>query len=173
MAETSRYRLRLKLATGAELEAEGSPEFVESERRAFLEETRPKAGPGAAGSGAEGYQAPDWEQLVDHKAGAIQLRAKPHGRDEKDACLILLAGASALLGISKPTAAQLAKWLRASGYPVGRIDRALAEALTKGEVLASGSRRARRYELTGPGRGKAYLLAEDLARTIAGPPRKD
>ena len=169
MTEESRYRLRLKLPTGAELEAEGSPEFVESERRAFLEETRPKTGPGAAGAPESGYQAPDWEQLLDQKAGTVQLRAKPHGRSEKDACLVLLAGAAALLGVNKPTAAQLAKWLRASGYPIGRIDRALADALTRGEILASGSRRARRYELTGPGRAKAFLLAAELAQTIDGP----
>lgn len=169
MAETSRFRLRLKLATGAELEAEGSPEFVEGERRAFLEETRPKTAQSPAAGDDAGYQAPDWGQLLDHKAGAVVLRAKPHGRNEKEACLILLAGAAALLNIAKPTAAQLAKWLRASGYPIGRIDRALADALTKGEILASGSRRARRYELTGPGRARAFLLAEELARTISGP----
>ncbi|MBI5200205.1 MAG: hypothetical protein HY925_01350 [Elusimicrobia bacterium] len=155
--------MRLKLASGAELEAEGSPEFVESERRAFLEEARPKA----SGKNQEsGYDAPEWEQLLDTKSGALQLRAKPHGRSEKDACLILLAGAAALLNIAKPTAAQLAKWLRASGYPIGRIDRVLADALTKGELLASGSRRARRYELTGPGRAKAFLLAADRSKTI-------
>ncbi|MBI4347048.1 MAG: hypothetical protein HY553_09350 [Elusimicrobia bacterium] len=163
MAETSRFRLRLKLPSGAELEAEGSPEFVEGERRAFLEEAKPRV-PGAAGE--PGYRAPDWDALLDHKAGRLQLRAKPHGKSEKEACLILLAGAAALLGEPKPTAAQLAKWLRASGYPIGRIDRALADALTKGELLASGSRRARRYELTGTGRAKAFLLAAELAKTI-------
>ena len=62
---------------------------------------------------------------------------------------------------------KLAKWLRISGYPVQRMDRALQEAIAQGEILSSGSRRARRYELTGPGRIKAYLLAHQLT-TIVG-----
>lgn len=171
MPDSGRFRLRLKLPSGAELEAEGSPDFVQQERRAFLEESRPQPAKGGMGEG-QGYAPPAWNDVLDTRSGNIQLRAKPPGRTDKEACLVLLAGAAALLNAPKPTAAQLARWLRASGYPIGRVDRVLAAAVERGEILASGSRRARRYELTGPGRGKAYLLADELARTIAGPAQK-
>lgn len=169
MADSSRFRLRLKLPSGAELEAEGSPEFVQAERQAFLDEARPRTKKGGETEPGPGYEPPAWGEILESRAGNLQLRAKPPGRAEKEACLILLAGAAQLMNLSKPTAAQLARWLRASGYPIGRVDRALADAIQRGEILASGSRRARRYELTGPGRAKAFLLAEELARAIAGP----
>src|SRR5205823_5652288 len=111
-------------------------------------------------------------QLTETRAGGLQLRAKPHGRTEKEACLLLLAAAQKVLNTAKPTAAQLARWLRASGYPITRVDRIMAQALERGEILASGSRRARRYELTGTGRAKAFLLAEELARTVSGAPAR-
>lgn len=161
----------MRLPNGAELEAEGSPEFVNSERRAFLGELRGPRSAEATGA-REGYPPPAWDQLLESRAGGIQLRAKPPGKTEKEACLVLLAGAQKLLNASKPTAAQLARWLRASGYPIGRVDRALAQAIERGEILASGSRRARRYELTGPGRAKAFLLADELSRVISGAPAK-
>lgn len=170
MPDSSRFRLRLKLPTGAELEAEGSPEFVQAERQAFLEGARPR-GAASGTEAAAGYEPPAWPEILDTRAGNLQLRAKPPGRGEKEACLILLAGAGQLINTPKPTAAQLARWLRASGYPIGRVDRALADAIQRGEILASGSRRARRYELTGPGRAKAFLLADELARTVSGPKR--
>ena len=45
---------------------------------------------------------------------------------------------------------------------------ALQAAVTQGHILSSGSRRARRYELTAPGRLKAYLLANQLTAAITG-----
>ena len=92
------------------------------------------------------------------------------GKGRKDACLVLVAAAEKLLNLPKPTAAQLAKWLRASGYPILRVDRALQDGVQKGEILSSGSRRARRYELTAPGRLKACLLASRMTATITGRP---
>ncbi|MCX5789791.1 MAG: hypothetical protein NTX64_15000 [Elusimicrobia bacterium] len=169
-----RFRLRLKLPSGAEMEAEGAPEFVEAERRAFIQQAaRPSETENFAAGPGQGQPAgPPWAEITETRSGGIQLRAKPPGRTERDACLLLLAAAHRLLNTPKPTAAQLARWLRASGYPVGRVDRVLAQALDQGHILASGSRRARRYELTGPGRAKAFLLAEELAKTVSGTPRK-
>lgn len=179
MSQESRAKLRLKLPSGAEIEAEGSADFVRKERDAFLAaqppsagEARSAAGPEAAPEGGGGVMRgaqsgspglPDWDRIIESRAGRLQLRAKlREGRTERDACLVLLGAAQRLLNQAKPTAAQLAKWLRASGYPVRRMDRALAEAMDKGELLASGSRRSRRYELTGPGRMKAIHLACQL-----------
>ena len=36
MAERMAHKLRIKLPTGAELDAEGSPEFIASERKEFM-----------------------------------------------------------------------------------------------------------------------------------------
>ena len=157
----------MRLPNGAEMEAEGSPEFVQAERKAFADRTTAPAQAQAAEAAAHGF-ALSWPEITETKAGNIQLRAKPPGRSEKDVCLVLLAAAHKVLNTPKPTAAQLARWLRASGYPIGRIDRVLAQAVEQGQILASGSRRARRYELTGPGRGKAFLLAEELANVVSG-----
>jgi hypothetical protein len=169
-------KLRLKLPDGAEFEAEGSLEFIRSERQEFIAGLKPQPfgttplapkGPGRAG------QEPEmaWETMIERKGHHdIHLRAKlPGDRPLKDACLVLLAASQKLLHQPKPTAAKLAKWLRVSGYPVQRMDRALQEAIAQGELLSSGSRRARRYELTGPGRIKAFLLAHQLAAAINGP----
>lgn len=174
------HKLRIKLPSGAELEAEGSPEFVTEERREFLTLQAGKAASpegGAAALPRSGAEVPlgreeeivSWDTIIDAKRDTIQLRAKLRGeKTEKDACLALLAGAQILLRNPKPTSSQLAKWLRASGYPISRVDRALQEALDKGEILASGSRRARRYELSGPGKVKAMLVAARLTSWIRG-----
>ncbi len=160
-------RLRLKLPDGSEFEAEGSQEFVRAERLEFLSNPKP---PAAAQIGRPDSQEPTiaWEAIIERKGHNAYLRAKlPADRPQKDACLVLMAASGKLLHQPKPTAAQLAKWLRISGYPVQRMDRALQEAIAQGEILSSGSRRARRYELTGPGRIKAYLLAHQLSTLVA------
>lgn len=157
-------RVRLKLSNGAEFEASGDPDFIRAERGAFLELQQE---PAAAQNAAPGASLADWSAIAEAQGGNLQLRAKlKNDKTNKDACLVLLAAAQKLLHLKRPTAAQLARWLRASGYPIGRVDRAIADALQRGEMLASGSRRARRYELTGPGLLKAALLAEQLASTI-------
>jgi uncharacterized protein with PIN domain len=64
--------------------------------------------------------------------------------------------------------AMLAKWLRTSGYPVARMDRVLQDAVSQGDLLSTGSRRSRRYELTAAGKIKALLLSEQLTFTVLG-----
>lgn len=160
------HRLKLRWPNGAELEAEGTPEFIRQERQEFLGQLAAPAGPGA-------LQEPnvphiDWEAITERRGQQLQLRGKPPGATEKEACLVLLAASQRLLGEPKPTAGQLAKWLRGSGFPIGRVDRALQSAVTAGEVLSSGSRRGRRYELTAHGRMRAYILANQLTGTITG-----
>jgi hypothetical protein len=168
------HRIRLKLPGGAEFEAEGTAEFVHNERLEFLsslQRTMPEP-PSAAQSmplGPAGAPQISWEGITEFKGRHIHLRAKlPAGKTEKDACLVLMAASHKLLNQPKPTATQLAKWLRNSGYPVARMDRALQDAVTQGDILSSGSRRARRYELTNPGRLKAFILADQLTTFITG-----
>ncbi|MEK7859272.1 MAG: hypothetical protein AAB320_09045 [Elusimicrobiota bacterium] len=172
MATENQHRLRLKLPDGSELEAEGSADFVKGERQEFLTRNTSVTGAPSQGSPAPaGLREPEiaWETITERKGRHLQLRAKLAGpKTEKDACLVLLAASQKLLNDPKPTASQLAKWLRASGYPIQRMDRALHEALIGGELLSSGSRRARRYELTAPGRLQALILAERLSIAIHG-----
>ncbi|TPW20144.1 MAG: hypothetical protein FD126_1977 [Elusimicrobia bacterium] len=166
MAEGTPHRLRLRLPDGAEFEAEGSAEFVAAERREFLGGRGPKAA-GAREAEAQGGPEPSWERLIETKGPVLQLRSKLPGEGaEREACLILLAAARGLLRQAKPTSAQLARWLRASGYPIGRVDRVIADAVNQGEIMASGTRRARRYELSGPGLAKGWRLAHRLASQI-------
>ena len=166
------HRLRLKLPGGAELEAEGTAEFVLRERQEFLVRLQEEPA-GFAPKEPRGTPQPpniSWSTIVEIKGRNIQLRTKLRSdQPEKDACLVLLAASGKLLSQQKPTAAQLAKWMRSSGYPIQRMDRALQSAIDQGELLSSGSRRARRYELTAPGLLRAHILADQLTTTIAGP----
>ena len=186
--DPARHKVRLRLPDGAEFEAEGSPEFVSGELKDFVAMQRrdkpgsrpteaqktparaPQDAPIHASDPRPGALRVPWDTLIETGAAGIRLRAKlGGGKDDKDACLVLLAASQALLKENKPTAGRLARWLRASGYPIGRVDRVIAQAVEQGEVLASGSRRARRYELSGPGKAKAYLLAIRLTELIEGP----
>ena len=112
-----------------------------------------------------------WEEIIEAQGEDIALRAKlSHDQNEGDACLILIAASQHLLKNPRPAALKLAKWLRKSGYPASRIDRILQKSAARGETLASGSRRSRRYELTAHGKTKALLLAERLTKSITGNP---
>ena len=164
------HRVRLKLPNGAELEAEGEAEFVRREREEFLIRQTPVSGPETGVAGPTREPRVDWNAVVEARSGGLTLRGKIAGGDKagKDACLTLLMASDKLLSQPKPTSAMLAKWLRTSGYPVGRMDRMLQDAISQGELLSTGSRRSRRYELTASGKIKALLLAEGLTAAVLG-----
>jgi hypothetical protein len=163
------HRVRLKLPNGAELEAEGDAEFVRQERAEFMIQQTPVTPAGGA-QGPRQEPRVDWNAVVEAKSGGLTLRGKIPGGDKggKDACLVLLMASERLLSLPKPTAAMLGKWLRTSGYPVGRMDRTLQDAISQGELLSSGSRRSRRYELTSSGKIKALLLSERMTAAVLG-----
>ncbi|MDX6767930.1 MAG: hypothetical protein SF051_00235 [Elusimicrobiota bacterium] len=164
------HRVRLKLPNGAELEAEGDADFVRKEREDFIIRNSTPEAASAATMTAGREPRVDWNAVVEARSGGLTLRGKIPGGDKagKDACLVLLMASERLLSQPKPTATMLAKWLRASGYPLGRMDRTLQDAVNQGELLSSGSRRSRRYELTATGKMKALLLAETLTHTVLG-----
>lgn len=185
-----RCRLRLRLPDGSELEAEGAESFVERQRDDFLSrapapapdqrrtqanqpqpEEAPWPPPAQARPAAPTPAEPRiaWDAITELRGPSLLLRAKlPNPASEQDACLVLLACSHKILNNPKPTATQLAKWLRGSGYPVGRMDRALEGAVSAGQLLSSGSRRSRRYELTASGRLRALILADRLTAVIQG-----
>ena len=158
----------MKLPNGAEMEAEGDADFVRQEREEFVLRQTPAAG--STPGGPQREPRVDWNAVVEAKKGGLTLRGKIQGGDKegKDACLVLLIASERLLSLPKPTATLVAKWLRASGYPIGRMDRTLQDAISQGELLSSGSRRSRRYELTAAGKIRALLLAEQLTLTVLG-----
>ena len=176
--ETTPCRLRIRLDSGFEIETEGPQDFIRQERDYFLQiltkqtpQERFPASIKIQDSNIPPKPALTYEQIwgkaVEGQGGNLVLRGKlKDSYGEKEASLVLLAASEFLLKIRKPTAFQLAKWLRNSGYPIQRIDRLLQEAVQKGEVLASGSRRARRYELTLVGKSRASFLANELASLI-------
>jgi len=164
------HRVRLKLPNGAELEVEGDAEFVRAEREEFVLRQTPAGGGAADAGGPQREPRVEWNAVVEAKSGGLTLRGKIQGGDKagKDACLVLLMASERLLSQPRPTATMVAKWLRASGYPIGRMDRVLQDAIAQGELLSSGSRRSRRYELTATGKLKALLMAEQLTATVLG-----
>jgi len=182
MTGQGQQKLRIKLPNGAEMEVEGTAEFIAEERERFLDSQKREGGtdldmeaPPRAHETPPQARVPHpiiqpaWDDILETNGGNIQLRAKLRGRGdglERDASLILLAASSIILRTPKPTAAQLAKWLRASGYPIQRVDRAIQPALDRGDILASGSRRARRYELSAPGAARALRLANELCAFV-------
>lgn len=181
-----RCRLRLKRPDGSEFEAEGDSEFVDRQRDDFY--GRAGAQPASTGladssqhSRRPAQEQPEpsrlapnepriaWDAITELRGQVLTLRAKlPNPASEAEACLLLLACSQRILNNPKPTATQLAKWLRRSGYPISRMDRTLESAVRAGQLLASGSRRSRCYELTPAGRLKALLLAERLSGAVQG-----
>ena len=71
-----------------------------------------------------------------------------------------IAVMSRVLGVSR---AGFYAWERRA-----QSDRTLQDAISQGELLSSGSRRSRRYELTATGKIKALLLSEQLTAVVLG-----
>ena len=82
MAAETAHRLRLRLPDGAEFEAEGSAEFVATERREFLGGRASKAA-GAAAADLEAPPEPTWERLIEAKGPVLQLRTKLPGEAKR------------------------------------------------------------------------------------------
>jgi hypothetical protein len=163
MAEDDKSRLKLRLPSGLEVEAEGRPDFV----RVQIQELLRYAAPPEAKDTRSAPEPEALERILEQTGAELAIRALPPGAaDPQEACLVLLLASERRLGLAKPTAAQLAKWLRRSGFSVKRMDRSLSRALRAGQILASGSRRSRRYELSAKGRIQSLLAAERLARSI-------
>ena len=152
------------------METEGEAEFVrqESQRLYALIGQAPQTPGMAARTPAQETLPALWNEVAEVQKGGLTLRSKPSAGNIEEACLLLLASARHLLDTEKPTATQLARWLRQSGCPFDRLDRVLNDAVKRGEILAAGHRRSRRYELTHSGLSKAALAAHRLAQKIAG-----
>lgn len=160
------YKLRIKHPSGAEFEAEGPAEFIQSEKEVFLKGL--PAGQGARHSGEEPgkppAQEPDWAALAEIRDGLTTLRHKHPGLKAGPAALLILAAGSQLGAGREMSAIDLSKATKASGYAPERLDRTLTKALREGLIRASGTKRNRTYEITDRGLEIAWIEARKLAR---------
>ncbi len=170
---TERCRLRIKDPSGAEFEAEGPVDFIQSEKSQFLEAvrsgtTRRKAEPEDQPSEDRKDEAPAaedlWKKIISVKGGAAVLRVKSPETTAQEAALIILAGSKILNHSEELSAITLSRALRSSGYQPHRLDRALLAEIKAGKITASGTKRSRSYSITRKGLEKIYGAITRLAR---------
>lgn len=170
---TERCRLRIKDPSGAEFEAEGPLDFIQSEKSQFLEAVRSgtarrKAEPEGQPPGERADETPAaedlWKKIIAIKGGAAALRVKSPETTAQEAALIILAGSRALGHGEELSAITLARALRSSGYQPHRLDRALNAEIKAGKITASGTKRNRSYSITRKGMEKIYGAIARLTR---------
>ena len=160
-------KLKLKLPSGAEFEAEGGREFVAAEKDSFLAIAKECGGP----AGIQRNEAPEvgktiaiWQKIAGIRDNSIILKAK--APDPADAALIIAAIAQISAGISPYSSLELSKSLKKSGYFRGRIDRLVAGEIRNGRITATGTKRNRAYQLTPKGLARAFVAASKLANEL-------
>lgn len=184
----SKVRIRYK---DLELELEGREEFVMAEAEKLLNRTGVTAGEPVAAlnkprnnEGAALMPALERPSLT-QSSSPLEARealwkkvTEPHlkyrglwnlryaARRDKEgvaqAALALLTAHRELERKPAMTALELMRTLKASGFNPSRLDTHLKILISRGFILASGSRRARRYEVTNQGLNEALRLAYEL-----------
>lgn len=157
------YKLRLKHPSGAEFEAEGPAEFIQSEKEGFLSAlAAPEAATNHRKPAKENHEKPDWAALSETKNGLTILRNKHPQLKAGEAALLILATERQLKSTQEISAITLSKAVKASGYAPERLDRILTRAIREGLVKASGTKRNRSYHITEKGLERAWLEARKL-----------
>ena len=182
--ENNALKMRFRLANGEEFEAQGTREFIETQRNQFLAligqrggtqqsaicpqancNTPPaKTWPQAKASGLNGLAHTElylWEKALKEDGQTLFLRKKTK-LNAPEIALLLIAGAKKLLNKNEYPALELAKSLKACGIEGGRLDRMLAGELASGRILAQGNKRARAYKLSSSGEARAFVLVEKI-----------
>lgn len=155
------YKLRIKHPSGAEFEAEGPAEFIQTEKEGFLNRLAPTAGEQPKHQ-QEAQEESVWSALAEAKNDILILKNKHPNLKAKDAALLLLAAEMQLNGRESISAIALSRAIKTSGYVPERIDRLLAKANREGLIKASGTKRNRAYQITDKGRERAWLEARKL-----------
>ena len=181
---------RLKFRVGVhEFEAEGPAEVVQEQLRAFREliETASdlpvapegfpapanasqsvntdleNSGPAMAKSADEIDQALTKIMKVEQRFVSLTARAG----STIDAVLLIVYGQKILRENDAVTGAEVMHGLKTTGIVVARVDRVLAKAYEVGDIMSTGTRRAKRYRLTNQGIEKARQIAAKLIDTVA------
>lgn len=192
--ENTRFRLKIKLPSGSEFEAEGSRDFVLAERERFLEHTSTEQD--SSGSNKQDNKvstpaqlAPEyqpaameplnlmppksiekagevWQKIASIKDNIVILKVKHPQIAAQEAALIIAGATRAICDIQPIPALTLSKSLRKSGYITGRLDRLLGHEIASGRMMPVGTKRNRAYHLSDKGLARAYILAEKLSERI-------
>ncbi len=175
--ENNNLKIRFKLPSGEEFEAEGPREFIDQERAKFLAlVNHHPAVPQPTLTPAQikpTDQPPTelffWEKLLKEDGSTLVLRRKTKWTAQETA-LVLLAGARVLLKQPAYPALELARSLIACGIEEGRLDRLLASEIQAGRIVGEGIKRSRTYQLTNEGFARAFVLAEKQLKELKQPP---
>lgn len=158
------YKLRLKHPSGAEFEAEGPAEFIQSEKEGFLSALTAPGDPAPEHrkQAKEPHEKPDWAALAETKNGLTMLRNKHPQLKAGEAALLIMAAERQLNSAQEVSAITLSKAVKTSGYAPERLDRTLTRAIKEGLVKASGTKRNRSYHITDKGLERAWFEARKL-----------
>ena len=190
--ENETLKLRFKLKTGEEFEAQGNQAFISAQKEAFLnlvkttkplgiyshksEEpqqetsktlTRPTYFRNIGNQIRPSVPTPSgevWDKVAYSDGESIIIRRKSKLIKPQIAALIILGANKTLNSQDTLTALELAKSLKLSGYlKTGqRLDRLLEGEIKEGHISYEGSKRNRLYRLNATGQAKAYTWAEKL-----------
>jgi len=167
-------KLRLRLQNGMEFEAEGATDFIEAQKGAFFElAASQKACTGAAIAKTvpaelapppqhPGFEPGIWKTLMESRDNLFYLKTRYPQTEPHDAALMILATWTELGKKGTVEALKLAKSLKKSGFVKGRLDRIMAQEISQQRIISTGTKRARRYQLTAEGLARAHYLAQDL-----------
>lgn len=191
--ENTRFRLKIKLPSGSEFEAEGSRDFVLSERERFLEHSateQDSIGSHKQTNTASSMHKPPeypptaieplnlmppksiekagevWQKIAIIKDNIVILKVKHPQIAAQEAALTIAGATRAICDIQPIPALTLSKSLRKSGYITGRLDRLLGHEIAAGRMMPVGTKRNRAYHLSDKGLARAYILAEKLSERI-------
>ncbi len=163
----SESRLRIKFGDH-EFEAEGSTESVERQLEIFKRLVVPgaalKAGIETTQESAADQAPLSLEKIMDVQGRTVSLRA---AAKVEDALLLLLLGQRQFRQHHILSGAEVMHSLRQSGLEVQRADIALKRLAVKGNVIAIGRYRARRYQLSKSGLDGAEQIARRLISQAA------
>jgi len=159
------FRVRLKLGSGAEFEAEGPAELVLQEKEDFL---RMQGAQIAEPQIEHPITTPTedggiWDKIAESKGGLVFLKYKSPELGAQEAALMLVAAAKMLAKLPGCSALELSKSLKKSGYFQGRLDRIIGNEVKNGFLSAIGTKRSRAYSITPKGLARAFTLAEKLS----------
>lgn len=173
---TNSQKIRFKFPGGEEFEAEGTLEFIESQRNYFLAllasqrrtaptplnapQTQPQMIQKQTPQGAPNPHL--WEDLLRQEDHLVVLRKK-HKLTAVQAAFLIIMGAKMLLNKDTYSALELSRSLKSSGFETGRLDRLLKTEVSIGRLEAGGAKRSRAYKLTPQGMAHASVLADKLA----------
>jgi len=175
---------RLKLKVGQhEFEAEGPPDFVQSQFDAWKAMTTTAAA--VMVPQTQIFSVPDRTQgtmpatnqdlassdarldkimTVTNRIVSLTARPKTVG----EAVLLLLYGQKMMRENDSVTGGEVMDGLVATGgYMLPRVDRLLEQLGGTGDVIVIGERRSKRYRLTNAGLGRARQIATDLLALVA------